>query len=794
MAPNLYIHVTLIQPHEKAGNDLPIRLYGVRPILVNNKESRLEPVMTMPDVLRPQEEFSIKVKERNGRPMTYTLAIVDEGLLDLTAFKTPDPWSAMYAREALGVSTWDLYDDVIGAYSGRFSPMFSIGGDENIIIGAKKDNRFNAVVKYIGPFTLQSGSATHKVRLPMYVGSVRVMLVAAKDGAYGNAEKTVPVRSPLMVLPSLPRVIGTGEKVSMPVNVFALEDGVTNAEISVMAEGPLRLTGDSKTSVTFDKPGDRLVRFNLEAIGTGTATIHVAANGNGHKAGEKISIQVRTPNPPVVSVTRAMIGKGASKHFGFNPFTTDDDQWATLELTGFPSVDCGGIFTFLANYTYNCTEQIASKGISLLAIRNMLPEDKRKQADGMIPELLRQLYQRQLGNGGFTYWPGDADANGWVSSMTGQFMISAAQNGFNVSKGVLASWSRFQKRNIQDYRNSDNGGLGDLEQAYRLYTLALNGEAESGAMNRLKESEDLSSQAAWMLASTYSLSGKKTVAEDIISRLKTSFSDYQEAGRTFGSPVRDKAIALEALVLTDALPEAMDLAQEVADAISGGWYSTQEIAFSSCAMRDLALKVGSGTVSAEVRQGDNTVEIKSAKSIGRAAVDTEHGGIDITNKMDGSLYATLTTSVTPEFGKTVEAKSSGLSLKVSYSGENGKPLDPRDIRQGTDFTVSITVGNTSGTKDYSNLALTEMIPSGWEIVNDRLLGGGAATTTFRYRDIRDDRVSWFFDLTKGASKTFRIKMHASYQGEFILPAVKCEAMYDPHISANTASGTAKVSE
>ena len=794
MAPNFYIHVTLIQPHENAGNDLPIRLYGVRPVLVNNKDSHLEPVITMPDVLRPEEQFSIKVKERNGRPMTYTLAIVDEGLLDLTAFRTPDPWSAMYAREALGVSTWDIYDDVIGAYSGRFSPMFSIGGDENIIIGAKKDNRFNAVVRYIGPFTLQSGSATHKVKLPMYVGSVRVMLVAAKDGAYGNAEKTVPVRSPLMVLPSFPRVIGAGEKVSMPVNVFALENGVKNAEVSVRTEGPLKLTGDSKAAVTFDKPGDKLVRFNLEATGTGMATIHVTANGNGHKAVEKISVQVRTSNTPVLSVTKAMIGKGASKHFGFTPFTTDGGQWATLELTGFPSVDCGGIFTFLSNYTYNCTEQISSKGISLLAIRNMLPEDKRKQIDGMIPELLRQLYQRQLGSGGFTYWPGDTDANGWVSSMAGQFMISAARNGFNVSKGVLASWSRFQKRNIQDYRNSDNGGLGDLEQAYRLYTLAMNGEAESGAMNRLKESENLSTQAAWMLASTYSLSGKKAVAEDIISGLKTNFSDYQEVGRTFGSQIRDKAIALEALVLTDALPEAMELAQEVSGAFTGGWYSTQEIAFTTCAMRDLALKTGTDAISAEVRQGDNIVEIKSAKSIGKAEVDTENGSIDITNKMDGSLYATLITSVTPEFGDKVEAKSSGLGIKVSYIGENGGTLDPRNLRQGADFTVSIYVSNISGTKDYTNLALTEMIPSGWEIVNDRLSGGGMATASFRYLDIRDDRVIWFFDLAKGTSKTFRIKMHASYQGEFILPAVKCEAMYDPHISANTASGTARVSE
>ncbi len=793
MAPDFYIHVTLVQPYEKSGNDLPIRLYGVRPILVDNKDSHLEPVISMPDVLRPEEGFTIKVKEKNGRPMTYTLAVVDEGLLDLTAFKTPDPWNSMYAREALGVSTWDLYDDVIGAYSGRFSPMFSIGGDESLIVGAKKDNRFNPVVRFIGPFTLQSGSATHKLKLPMYVGSVRVMLVAARDGAYGNAEKTVPVRSPLMVLPSLPRVLGTGEKVTMPVNVFALEDGVREADVSVKVSGPLRLIGESKAGVKFAKPGDKVVNFSLEATGNGTGTVYVSATGGGRKAEDRISLQIRTSGAPVISVSRAAIGKGASKHLVFTPFTADDGQWATLELTGFPSIDCGGIFTFLKNYSYNCTEQISSKGIALLAIRNMLPQDKQKEIDSMIPDLLQQLYQRQLGNGGFTYWPGSADADGWVSSLAGQFMITAARNGFNVSKGVMASWSRFQKRSVLDYRNSDNAGQGDLNQAYRLYTLALNDEAESGAMNRLKESESLSNQAGWMLASTYALSGKKSVSEEIISRLKTSFQDQRGSDETFGSPARDKAIALETLTLIDAVPEAMELAQEVAESMSGGWYMTQEVAFAATAMRRLALKAGTGSLSAEVVQG-GTTKVKTTKAVSSVPVNTQDGDIKVTNTTDGTIFATLITSVRPEFGDRVEARSNGLTLKVSYSAESGRTLNPHDIPQGTDFTAAITVGNTSGSKDYTNLALTGMIPSGWEIVNDRLSGGEASTAAYSYRDIRDDRVSWFFDLPKGSSKTFRIKLHASYQGEFILPAIKCEAMYDPHIAANTASGKAKVSE
>lgn len=794
MAPNFYIHVTLVQPHEKSGNDLPIRLYGVRPVMVSDNASHLEPVILMPETLRPEEEFSVKVKERNGKPMTYTLAIVDEGLLDLTAFKTPDPWGAMYAREALGVNTWDLYDDVIGAYSGRFSPMFSIGGDENLIAGARKDNRFNPIVKHLGPFTLQGGTATHRIRLPMYVGSVRVMVVAAKDGAYGNAEKTVPVRSPLMVLPSLPRTMGTGEKVTMPVNVFALEDGVRNAEVSVSVEGPLKLTGSGKSTVAFSKTGDKLVRFGLEATGNGTATITVTAKGNGHKATEKISILVQNPNPSIVSSSRAMIGKGSTKHFSFTPFDTGDGQWATLELAGFPSIDYGGMFSFFKNYSHNCTEQIAAKGITLLSIKDMLPDDKKEEIDLAIPELLRQLYQRQLGNGGFAYWPGDSDANGWVSSMAGQFMIAASQNGFSVSKGVLASWSRFQKRNVQDYRNSDNSGQGDLNQAYRLYTMALNGDSESGAMNRLKENENLSDQAGWMLASTYALTGKKSVAEEIISKLKTDFAREQESNTTFGSPARDKSIALEALVLTDAVTEAMDVARDIAENLSGGWYTTQEVSFASNAMSRLSSVVGNANLSAEVKQGDKTVSVKAANAVKSMPLDTRTGSVEIANSSEASIYATLITSVNPGFRDKVEARSNGLKLKVTYLSESGKVMSPLEIRQGTDFTVDITVGNTSGTRDYTNLALTEMIPSGWEIVNDRLFYGEASGAAFSYRDIRDDRVCWFFDLAKGSSKTFRIKMHASYQGEFVLPAVKCEAMYDPRTSANTASALARVTE
>ena len=219
---------------------------------------------------------------------------------------------------------------------------------------------------------------------------------------------------------------------------------------------------------------------------------------------------------------------------------------------------------------------------------------------------------------------------------------------------------------------------------------------------------------------------------------------------------------------------------------------TQETAFASKAMSSLAGKINTGNLTADVTQSGKSTPVKTAKSVYGLALDTQSGGADVKNTSDGVIYATLITSTVPEFGARNEARSNGLGMTVTYTSSNGKLLNPAEIPQGTDFTVTITVGNSSTMKDYTNLALTEVVPSGWEIFNDRLFGSGDSRAAYSYRDIRDDRVIWYFDLPRGKSKTFKIKMHAAYEGEFTLPSVKCEALYDAHISANSASGTAKV--
>ena len=777
MAPNFYVHITLVQPYANTEGGLPLRLYGVKRLLVENPASHLEPVVKVADTVAPEETFTVQVSEKSGKPMTYTLAVVDEGLLDLTAFNTPSPWEAMYRTEALGVRTWDLYDEVIGAYAGRFSPMLSIGGDQENIRAARKDNRFNPVVKFLGPFTLNKGTGKHDIKLPMYVGSLRVMVVAGHDGAYGNADKTVTVKSPLMILASLPRQIAAGEKVTLPVNVFALDDQVKDVKVTVKAEGALQADGAATASTHFDKAGDNVVRFALSTAGEGAAKVTVTAEGGSRKTSETIDIQVVNPNPETVTVRQEKLAAGASTSF-------DAGEGATLELAGFPAVDAAGLYRTMKNYPYSCTEQISARGLTLLHLLPQLSEADSEEARGLIPGLIRQLYARQRNDGGFSYWTGGNTSDTWASSMAGQFLTEASAAGFEVQQDVLGNWNRFQNNLSQAYRLAGDAVFSQLDECYRLYTLAVAGTPAQAAMNRLKESGKLESRAEWMLAAAYAVSGKVKTAQEIVEKGAPTTGDYDARDFTFGSSLRDKAVLLQVLALTDNLSQALPTALEVAGEINQGWYSTQEAAFAAVAMDRLFAKVGSQAIKAKVNEQD----VVSAKSVYSQPVN---GRTTVKNAGDGVLYMTFTSVSCVPVGVTVPAEAHGLQIAVTYQDASGKELKATSIPQGTEFTAVVKVTNPTQT-DYRSLALSERIPSGWEILNDRLRMGDAGAGVTDHRDIRDDRCDWFFDLGCGASKTFNLKLRAAYEGSYTLPAITCSAMYNPHVAANTESRTTSV--
>ncbi len=809
MAPNFYIHISLLQAHEQTLNDLPIRMYGVVPVFVTNKQSELSPQITMPDVLRPEKEFVVKVKEKNNKPMTYTLAIVDDGLLDLTNFKTPNPWSEFYAREALGIRTWDMYDQVIGAFGGKYRPLFSVGGDEAGKPANEKANRFKPVVKFIGPFALKSGENSHKIQLPMYVGSVRVMVVAGQNGAYGNAEKTIPVRSPLMVLSTLPRVISTGEEIQLPVNIFAMEKEVNNVTVKVETSGKLQLTNGNNKVLKFAKPGDQMAFFALKSSSkSGKETVKITATGGNQTATETIEIEVRNPNPSSIISKDTLLNAGEEVELNYLLGDLSEENWVKLEVSRIPSVDISRRFDFLYDYPHYCSEQLTSRALPLLFISQFkeLSQKEEEMIKENVREAIKNLYGRQLRNGAFVYWPGQTDANEWITSYAGNFLVEAQKKGYEVNQNVIKKCKDYQRKAAQnwapDYKNNGRYGYSqyDLQQAYRLYTLALANAAEMGAMNRMKEMKEISIPAKWRLAAAYAVNGKTKAANEVIFNLQNTVEAYSLNNATYGSYERDEAMILETMVLTGNIQEAFRQAQIVSKNLSKeSYFSTQSTAFSLVAMGRLAEKTEKGNIEFEwTLNGRPQKSIKTPNPVCQIEIpaNVQEGNVTILSKSKGNLYINLVSKTKPIID-TQPAMANNLKIDVSYEDMNGKSINIHSLKQGMDFVANIRVSNISGTTDYTDLALTHIVPSGWEIFNERMMNledDKTVTTTpnYIYKDIRDDRILTYFDLGRGLSKTFKARLQAAYTGKFVLPSILCEAMYDTSAQARTVAGTAEV--
>ena len=791
MVPNVYANVTMLQPHRQTANDLPIRMYGAINLNVENPETLLQPVIKIPTELEPEGEMTIEISEVNEREMAYTVAVVDEGLLDITNFTTPQPHTYFYAREALGVKTWDLYDYVIGAYGGELERILAVGGDASLAeVSDRKANRFSPVVKFLGPFYLDDDEVNeHTFTLPNYVGSVRVMVVAAYEGAYGSADTTATVSKPLMVLGTLPRVLSPGEEVQLPVTVFAMDNSVKDVRVNVNTNTLINHQRTNSREMFFSVPGDQVTEFSLKTtpqVGVGEVQINAAAGPK--RADYTIELDIRNPNPPITQATTKIIPKGTSWNTTYEAVGVAGTNQAVLEVSNIPPLNLSQRLAYLIRYPHGCIEQTVSAAFPQLYLGQIeeLSEEEQEQVESNVKQAIAQLNSFLTNEGGFAYWPGSQDADEWSTSYGGHFLLEAQQQGYTVPVGLLQAWQNYQRRRANQWGAGSGYVREELIQAYRLYTLALAGNPAQGAMNRLREKGNLSLVAMWRLAAAYALIGQPEVATQMINGLATNVPKYQEGYGTYGSSYRDEAMILETLTILEKKVEALRLYQRISTALGNEsvWMSTQTTAFCLLAASQYAQSVNTEQEIQFTYQisGRPLSEVRSQMSLVQRPLDVQPSRrytASVTNQTQGDLYARIVLRGTPPM-EEAEPSESGLRLQINYKGTNGEPIEPENILQGTDFLAEVTVINPGTQGDLQQLALTHIVPSGWEIINTRLqnISSFYQQDTYDYQDIRDDRVYTYFDLSAGERKTFTFVLNAAYIGRFYQPGIYCEAMYD----------------
>ncbi len=796
MAPNVYVNVSLFQPHAQTINDLPIRMYGVIPVMVEDKSTLLSPVIKMPDVIKPEQQNTITVSEANGKDMTYVIAIVDEGLLDLTRFKTPDPHKAFYAREALGVKSWDLFDYVIGAWGGGLERILTIGGDsEAATPGNKKANRFPPIVQFMGPFKSGGGSKSHTFTLPAYMGSVRAMVIAANNGAYGFAEKAVAVKKPLMLLATMPRVLGPTEQIKIPVTVFVTENNIRNVSLSLQSNPFIEPVGATTQSVSFTGTGEQQVFFEARVkANTGVGKVKLIATSGNEKTVYDVELDIRNPNAPITSVTDKTLAAGQNFSSVVTAIGTGGSNKAVVEISSIPAINLEKRLQYLIQYPHGCIEQTTSAVFPQLVLNQLmeLGDQQKATVDMNIRKGIEKIKNFQARDGGFSYWPNEANSDEWGTNYAGHFLLEANERGYNVPSSMLQQWKGYERSRANAWNVSVAPYYGgDLTQAYRLYLLALSKAPELGAMNRLKEYKFLSPEGKWRLAAAYYLVGQNAIALQMISGLPTSFAQRQNPGFTYGSQLRDQAMVLEALTIMNRKSEAEQLVRAVANQLSQeSWYSTQTTAYSLIAIskfcgsnkseNKVSIKATVAGKAFNVNTANNLVQMPLTFSNGKANFSINNSGSNV-------LYVRIINQGQPVTGDSMAVANHPdvLSMNVTYLTTAGASIDPTNIKQGTDFVAKVVVKNTGQRGAYTQMALSQIFPSGWEILNTRLYNseGGFKSSPSTYMDIRDDRVYHYFDIRQNETLTYYVQLNAAYPGRYYWPGTYCEAMYDNSISS-----------
>jgi uncharacterized protein YfaS (alpha-2-macroglobulin family) len=818
MAPNVYVNVNIIQAHGQSVNNMPIRMYGVLPIKVYDKKTKLIPEIEMADVIEPLEKYSVTISEENNREMHYTLAVVDEGLLDLTNYNTPDPFNHFYAKQSLLLKTWDNFDMILNGFGSELSRVLTIGGDGESAESKppKKANRFKPVVSFLGPYHLKAGKKVrHELTMDNYVGSVKVMVVARDKSSFGKADKQVPVKKPLMILATAPRVIGPEEQFTLPVNVFAMDSKIKDVEVTMEAEEQFSITDGTKKNVSFNEVGDQLVNFNLSVKDlVGIGKIKITATSGAESMTQEIEIDIRNPNPYISDVLDKVIAPESEWDSSFVLIGVEGTNEAVLELSTFPAIDFDRRLKYLIRYPYGCLEQTTSSAFPQLFMENVaeLTDAQKKQMQYNVEKAIRRIGRYKLNDGSLSYWIGENQRANWAFTYAIHFLVEAKKAGYYVPNDLIdeavialkkevktldinALWSKREKGNYWS-NESSFFQMHFTNQAYSLYVLSLVNEAVFPAMNLLNAENKLNRTASAFLAGAYQNSGKSSIASELLT--KHSEGSWYEPyhSYSYGSELRNKSVACLVLNNMDRKEEAAKLAIQIANSLgSTRWHSTQSTAFGLMAVSKFLGESKREPLSFVIDLGNGQQKtITTDKPVFHYKLDQKEMNakkVFVKNLNKNNLFSRLILSGQP--AKNInESYEKGLSMSVAYKDENGLSLNPAEITQGLDFYAYVTIKNKSNQSYLNNLALSQVFPSGWEIMNTRMdKFTEDKNDRLRYQDFRDDRVYSFFNLGS-QSLLIKLKLNASYPGEYYLPDLFCEAMYDNEIQARIAGQKVRV--
>jgi len=812
--PNIYIDATAFR---KSGDmSIPLTVaHGIVSLKVDDASAKLNVAISAPEKSRSgiKQTFTIKTVP----DAEVTIAVVDEGILQITDYKTPDPFGWFYQKRALGVNSYDVYALLYPELKRSSSPAGGEAFDLSRRINPLTGDRVKLISKWSGIRKANSsGECSFSIDIPQFSGALRVMAVAYKGRQFGSAEKTMKVADPVIISMSLPRFLSPGDNCTVAVSMTNTTEKGGKSRIALPAPGPAKFTGKNSASASLKSGGEEVALFSVSADkGIGVATITATVNVLGQKFTQQIDIPVRPAGGLTFITGSGSVSAGSNKTFKATSDLYPKGVKSALILSKSPAVEFAKNLDFLVRYPYGCLEQTVSAAfpqLYLADIAKLFPSvSGRNFYNGGSPgynvqQAILKVESMQLYNGGLSLWPNGGSADWWASAYTAHFLVEAKKAGYEVNKKVLDGTLKFlaqkvKEREMETYFYFENGvrksrNIPRREIMYSAYVLALDDKAPVSTMNYYKSlSAELSSESRYLLAAAYMLSGDVKSFRSVLPKAFGNEKSISEFGGSYSSYLRDRSLALNALLETDPNnPQVNELLKSISVEMKNArYYSTQETAFALLAIGKHARKALVSDISAEISLNGKVVGKYENKDI-QLPLDINNRSVTITAKGRGELYYYYEISgIKLSPNKTDE--DSHLKVRRRFLDRNGNQINGNSFSQNDLVVVEITAQSEAGT-NVENVAITDLLPACFEIENSRLvtereMGFMEKRSTPEYTDIRDDRIS-FFTALNGTSKTFYYTVRVVSKGVFVIGAVSADAMYNGDYHSYSGSGKVSV--
>ncbi|MCS6794672.1 MAG: MG2 domain-containing protein, partial [Raineya sp.] len=805
--PNIYVSATLIKPHTNSAIPLTVA-HGYLPLKVEPSRHKIDVTIQAQESSFSNTSQTIKVKTSESNA-EVVLAVVDEGILQIKDFQSPNPLAYFFQKRALEVDAYDLYPRLFPELKPNKSSVG--GGGEALAEQRNKNNTNNNLSNKRVKLTTfwsgilktnSSGEASYTIDIPQFSGSLRIMAIAYKGSRFGGNTKFMKVADPVVISSGIPRFLAPNDEVIIPAT-FANTTTETlqgTAQISV-GEG-LQVVGNTQIPLGISANEEKQAFFKVKATDfVGKTKIIISFATQNRKFEEKTDIAVRSAVPMQKKVGFGALQAGNQNinlQHSFIPSTTK----ATLVISKSPMAEFSDNLDYLLQYPYGCVEQTISTAFPQLYLTELSRKLKKsgkyegstaQESRYFVQEAIMRLQAMQMYNGALSYWAGGDYESWWGSVYAAHFLYEAQKAGYNVNEAFLERLTKYLQTKVREKHTETYSYFDEQnrlrsrtiiakEIPYTLYVLALMRRGDIAIMNYCKaNSAMLALDSKYLLAVSYLLMGDKASYNAVLPKSFSGERSKTALGGSFYSPVRDEAIALNALLEVEPQnPQVPMMSKRISEILrSQKWLNTQESAFALLALGKLTkqaektdLKASFKLEGKEIAQfvgEDVVVELSnlSNKSI----------GVNVSGK--GNLYYFWKLQGL-ERNPQIKERDNFLKVRRTFYNRAGQEIKSGIFEQNDLIVVKVSIQTEKG-ENVPNVAITDLLPAGFEIENPRLMDAVQLPWIQKaakadYVDIRDDRIHIFCEAT-GETKDFYYMVRAVSLGEFQMGAIAAEAMY-----------------